>query len=46
MTERRDLWVVQEIGAASVPPEEWERIPADLSVRLDSYLYDTPRDDD
>jgi hypothetical protein len=25
--------------AASVPPTEWDRLPADLSDRLDYYIY-------
>jgi hypothetical protein len=42
----RPIWeVVQEI-AASVPAQEWERVPPDLSVRLDYYLYEATRDED
>jgi hypothetical protein len=26
-------------GWSEVPPEEWERLPADLSENLDRYLY-------
>jgi hypothetical protein len=27
---------------ADVPKEEWDRLPADLTDRLDEYLYGTP----
>ena len=32
--------------AAEVPPEEWERVPSDLSGQHDHYIYGTPRDDE
>ena len=32
--------------AAEVPPEEWERVPSDLSDQHDHYIYGTPREDD
>jgi predicted DNA-binding antitoxin AbrB/MazE fold protein len=28
--------------AAQVPPAEWERLPPDLSDRLDHYVYGVP----
>jgi hypothetical protein len=39
----RPIWEeVLEIGA-SVPMEEWEKVPTDLSVNLDHYLYGSPK---
>lgn len=29
--------------AAEIPPEEWDRLPADLTDNLDHYLYGTPK---
>jgi hypothetical protein len=35
----RPVWEeVLEIGA-SIPMEEWEKVPTDLSINLDHYLY-------
>lgn len=28
---------------AEVPPEEWARVPADLTDQLDHYVYGTPK---
>jgi hypothetical protein len=28
---------------AQVPPEEWEKIPHDLSINHDHYLYGSPK---
>ncbi|HUT53828.1 MAG TPA: hypothetical protein VM658_10595 [bacterium] len=40
----RPIWeVVSEIGA-SVPEEEWAKVPTDLSKNLDHYLYGAPKD--
>jgi hypothetical protein len=39
----RPFWEeVLEIGA-SVPMEEWEKVPRDLSKNLDHYLYGHPK---
>jgi hypothetical protein len=39
----RPFWEqVIEIGAR-VPPEEWEKVPTDLSINLDHYLYGSPK---
>lgn len=39
----RPIWeVIVEIGA-SVPPEEWDKVPRDLSKNLKHYLYGSPR---
>jgi hypothetical protein len=32
---------VDEISQ-QIPPEEWEKLPSDLSVNLDHYLYGSP----
>lgn len=41
--DRKPIWeIVQEISA-SVPDEEWEKLPADLSKNLDHYLYGKPK---
>lgn len=29
--------------SASVPPEEWAKIPSDASINLDHYLYGAPK---
>ena len=42
----RPYWEeVLEIGA-SVPMEEWEKVPTDLSKNLDHYLYGAPREEE
>jgi hypothetical protein len=35
----------EEVAAigASVPREEWEKLPRDLSENLDHYLYGAPK---
>ena len=33
--------VIAEI-AAEVPDEDWDKLPTDLSSRLDYYLYEKP----
>ena len=41
--EKQPFWErIIEIGAR-VPPEEWAKVPKDLSVNLDHYLYGTPK---
>jgi len=41
--EPRPIWeVALEIGA-SVPDEEWARVPGDLAKNLDHYLYGAPK---
>jgi hypothetical protein len=40
------LWQsVIELGA-SLPAEEWDRVPADLAANLDHYLYGSSREDE
>lgn len=29
--------------AASAPPRDWERVPRDMAVNLDHYLYGAPK---
>lgn len=42
----RPYWEeVLEIGA-SVPMEEWEKVPRDLSINLDHYLYGAPKEEE
>ena len=42
----RPYWKeVLEIGA-SVPMEEWEKVPTDLSINLDHYLYGAPKEEE
>jgi hypothetical protein len=39
----KPFWqMVLEIGA-SIPDEEWEKVPTDLSINLDHYLYGAPK---
>jgi len=39
----RPIWeIVEEIGA-SVPDEDWEKVPTDGARNLDHYLYGAPR---
>lgn len=42
--EERPLWrIALEIGA-SVPDEELDKLPRDLSKNLDHYLYAAPKE--
>ena len=42
----RPVWEeVLEIGA-SIPQREWEKVPTDLSINLDYYLYGFPKEED
>ena len=41
----RPIWqIALELGA-TVPDEEWAKVPPDLSVNLDHYLYGAPKKD-
>ena len=43
---KRPVWeAIIEIGA-SVPLEEWDKIPRDLSKNLKHYLYGAPREEE
>ena len=36
---------IDEISS-QIPPEEWEKIPSDLSYNLDNYLYGTAKSEE
>ena len=39
--DSKDVWeVVTELGA-NVSDEEWSKVPQDLAIHLDHYLYGT-----
>jgi hypothetical protein len=40
------LWQSIVALGQSVPAEEWDRVPTDLSTNLGHYLYDKPRYED
>lgn len=42
----RPLWQRIVAIGASVPDEEWAKVPADLSKNLDHYLYGAPKEED
>lgn len=39
----KPIWEVAEEIGRSIPPEEWEKVPKDLSINLDHYLYGAPK---
>lgn len=42
----RPFWErIIELGA-SVPMEEWEKVPKDLAKNLDHYLYGAPKEEE
>ena len=42
----RPVWErVVEMGAR-IPREEWEKVPNDLSINLDHYLYGAPKEEE
>ncbi|PSB24621.1 hypothetical protein [Stenomitos frigidus] len=45
-SHKRPIWErVAEISA-QVPPEEWAKLPKDLSKNVDHYLYGSPKEDE
>lgn len=42
-TDGRPIWEQIAEIVAQVPPEEWEKLPADLAANHDHYLYGTPK---
>ena len=42
VAERPIEEILKEL-AAGIPPEEWDRLPPDLTDNLDHYLYGTPK---
>jgi len=41
--DAKSIWELAREISASVPPEEWEKMPADASINLDHYLYGAPK---
>lgn len=41
----RPIWEIADEIAASVPAEEWEKLPKDLSKNFDHYLYGHPKEE-
>ncbi len=39
------IWEIARRISASVPDEEWDKIPRDLSKNFDHYHYGHPRED-
>ncbi len=39
----RPIWEIVEEISASVPMEEWEKLPKDLAYNHDHYLYGAPK---
>ena len=42
----RPIWEIAAEISASVPDEEWEKVPTDLSKNFDHYLYGAPKEDE
>ncbi len=42
----RPFWEDIIALGARVPPEEWAKVPKDLSVNLDHYLYGSPKEEE
>ena len=36
---RTPIWVIAEAIGRSIPPAEWDRLPPDIAINLDRYLY-------
>ena len=41
--ERKSIWERILERSASIPDEEWDKIPVDSSAQLDHYIYGTPK---
>ena len=39
----KTIWDEIELLSKRVPPEEWAKLPTDLSENIDHYLYGAPR---
>jgi hypothetical protein len=39
----RPIWEIFDEIIGEVPPEEWEKLPTDLSENLDHYIYGVPK---
>jgi hypothetical protein len=42
----RPIWEIAREISASVPDDEWDRVPSDLALNLDHYLYGARRADE
>jgi hypothetical protein len=42
----RPIWERVVDISAQVPPEEWAKVPKDLSKNVDHYLYGSPKEDE
>ncbi len=40
---RKPIWEVFQEISASIPDEEWDALPTDLSEQHDHYIYGTPK---
>jgi Arc/MetJ-type ribon-helix-helix transcriptional regulator len=40
---RKPVWERIQERTASVPGEEWDKVPADLAEQHDHYIYGTPK---
>lgn len=40
------IWETVVAIGASVPEEEWDKVPRDLSKNLDHYLYGAPKEEE
>ena len=39
----KTIWDEIELLSKQVPPEEWAKVPTDLSESIDHYLYGAPK---
>lgn len=44
--DTRPIWERVADISAQVPPEEWAKLPKDLSKNVDHYLYGAPKEDE
>ncbi len=42
----KPIWMVAVEMGASVPPDEWDKMPTDASKNLDHYLYGVAKRDE
>lgn len=45
-SDSRPIWERVADISAQVPPEEWAKLPKDLSKNVDRYLYGAPKEDE
>jgi hypothetical protein len=46
IAKHKPIWQIAQELAASIPAEEWEKLPKDLAHQHDHYLYGTPKVED